>query len=239
MSAVPPMQPAPTASSKPKDGLDMGSASRTPVRGGYARLARFMGDVPNAAIFRRFMHLSAEVLLHHQSELCDLEAELKRVQEEDHLSTDIRKFYSSLSRSMRESEYCYQDDSSDIDSIVEAGDENDPDDEEKGKSENRGNINDEKDPSGESDGDVIRDEHKAQRAQWLLLKRIREVTRDYCKSPARAVDRYITKVMGRFSTCAPSTDRKPKEAPSCLSRCVENLHAATFHGQHGAAGTGR
>ncbi|KAG9254324.1 uncharacterized protein F5Z01DRAFT_655142 [Emericellopsis atlantica] len=179
MSATPPMQPAPAASSKPKDSLDMDSASRTPVRGGYARLARFMGDVPNAAIFRRFTHLSAEVLLHYQSELCDLEAELKRVQEEDHLSTDIRKFYSSSSQLMRESEYCYQDDSSDTDSIVEPGDENDPDNEDKCKSGDRGNINDHKDPSGDNDGDVIRDEHKAQRAQWLLLKRIREVTRDY------------------------------------------------------------
>ena len=40
---------------------------------GYDRLAKMMADVPDAAIFRRFAHLSAESLLHQQAELEDLE----------------------------------------------------------------------------------------------------------------------------------------------------------------------
>lgn len=76
-----------------------------PIKGGYDRLARLMGDVPDHAIFRRFAHLSAESILHYQAELYELELELKRVQKEDREAgehTD-RRTYAFNSRNLRQS----------------------------------------------------------------------------------------------------------------------------------------
>ena len=53
------------------------------TKGGYARLAQFMSDVPDAAVFHRFADLSVQSLLHYQSQLQDLRQELQSVQEED------------------------------------------------------------------------------------------------------------------------------------------------------------
>jgi hypothetical protein len=50
---------------------------------GYDRLAHFMADVPDLAIFRRFTRLSAESLLHYQAELIDEERLLNETQEAD------------------------------------------------------------------------------------------------------------------------------------------------------------
>lgn len=51
--------------------------------GGYDRMARLMAEAPDVAIFRRFTRLSAESLLHYQSQLRDAEMRLEEIQEED------------------------------------------------------------------------------------------------------------------------------------------------------------
>lgn len=50
---------------------------------GYDRLASFMGELPENAIYRRFGALAAEDLLYRQAELIELESTLRRYQTED------------------------------------------------------------------------------------------------------------------------------------------------------------
>jgi hypothetical protein len=50
---------------------------------GYPGLADFMARVPEANIFRRFYGLNARNLMYMQAELCDLEARLLVLEEED------------------------------------------------------------------------------------------------------------------------------------------------------------
>ncbi|KAK8074745.1 hypothetical protein PG997_009408 [Apiospora hydei] len=55
------------------NGIPLGN----PTRGGYTRLASFMGDYPKVAIFKRFSSLSTLSLLHMQAELEVLQKELQ------------------------------------------------------------------------------------------------------------------------------------------------------------------
>lgn len=73
--------------------------------GGYARLARVMGDVPDVAIFKRFAHLSVESLLHYQAEICSLEKRLAEFQSEDKEDTtdSDRRWYAFNSQTLRDS----------------------------------------------------------------------------------------------------------------------------------------
>lgn len=56
--------------------------------GGYDRLAEYMGQYPQHAIFRRFSTLANANLLYLQAELTELEHQLKFVQKEDSQSSD-------------------------------------------------------------------------------------------------------------------------------------------------------
>lgn len=53
---------------------------------GYSRLARFMGEYPENAIFRRFGALATEDLLYRQAELYELEDTLRKCQTADKAS---------------------------------------------------------------------------------------------------------------------------------------------------------
>lgn len=53
------------------------------LREGYPRLSALMGCAPETAIFRRFGAISAQVLLHQQAEIHELEIALKNYQRED------------------------------------------------------------------------------------------------------------------------------------------------------------
>lgn len=50
---------------------------------GYPSLAAFIARDSSVAIYRRFDYLSARALLYMQSELCELESELMKLEEED------------------------------------------------------------------------------------------------------------------------------------------------------------
>lgn len=52
-------------------------------QGGYDRISRFMGDIPEVAIFHRFAHLSAESLLHYQAEIYEQELKLAEYRKND------------------------------------------------------------------------------------------------------------------------------------------------------------
>ncbi|KAI0184977.1 hypothetical protein EV127DRAFT_515707 [Xylaria flabelliformis] len=56
--------------------------------GGYTRLAEYMGQQPQLAIFRRFGTLTNANLLYLQAEITDLEHQLKFVQKQDSQSND-------------------------------------------------------------------------------------------------------------------------------------------------------
>jgi hypothetical protein len=131
------------ASAKVKD-VDVESkpVRKYSTKGDYDRLAKFMGEIPDEAIFRRYADLAAESLLHYQAELLDLKLELKRIQEEDKkcgLDT-MRGTYAFHSQKLRESEL------------------------------------DEDTSANEADESV-----RHNPAQWKLIKRIRQVLREYCK----------------------------------------------------------
>lgn len=59
---------------------------------GYPKLARFVGEKPGTAIFRRFAALNARNLLYKQVELLELEQQLDMVEEENSQSPETRAF---------------------------------------------------------------------------------------------------------------------------------------------------
>lgn len=63
--------------------------------GDYHRLAGFMGQYPEVALFRRFNSLRASNLLYLQAELVSLEKDLRTYAQQDEQSQDeLRKMYS-------------------------------------------------------------------------------------------------------------------------------------------------
>jgi hypothetical protein len=56
---------------------------------GYPSLAAVIASDSSAAIYRRFDYLSARALLYMQSELCELESELKNLEKADLQNTEI------------------------------------------------------------------------------------------------------------------------------------------------------
>ncbi len=64
---------------------------------GYDHLARFMGGLPENAIFRRFGALAAQDLLYRQAELVALERSLTRYQQADKESGHSERQQYSLS----------------------------------------------------------------------------------------------------------------------------------------------
>lgn len=59
--------------------------------GSYNKLSKFMGALPEVAIFRRFGALNAQNLLFLQAELVRLEDELQSIREDDAQSGDLEK----------------------------------------------------------------------------------------------------------------------------------------------------
>jgi hypothetical protein len=108
---------------------EKGLPPKSPIaeRGGYDRLARFMGEVPDAAIFHRFAHLSAQSLLHYQSELHELDLRLSKLQREDREAAEgtDRRHYQFNSNRLRRSDWVdvkgeeWKNDSRQWDTILE------------------------------------------------------------------------------------------------------------------------
>ncbi|KAI0517497.1 hypothetical protein F5B22DRAFT_603218 [Xylaria bambusicola] len=69
---------------------------------GYSKLANMMATNPDAAIFRRFRFLSIMNILRLQSELQDLESQLKDIWQLEQEEDDFRKTFRSDFRYMRE-----------------------------------------------------------------------------------------------------------------------------------------
>ncbi|KAI0527818.1 hypothetical protein F5B22DRAFT_5248 [Xylaria bambusicola] len=69
-------------------------------KGGYTRLAEYMGQQPQLAIFRRFGTLANANLLYLQAEIVELENHLKLVQDEDSQTNDDarQKYFQSWNR---------------------------------------------------------------------------------------------------------------------------------------------
>lgn len=64
--------------------LSMASPSRLPARlDGYPSFAQFIARDGDAAIFRKYAHLSARNLLYLQSELHELDVQLRQLDRED------------------------------------------------------------------------------------------------------------------------------------------------------------
>ncbi|CAI6029845.1 unnamed protein product [Clonostachys chloroleuca] len=76
-----------------------------------------MGDIPDVAIFSRFLDLSTESLLHYQAELREIQSHLRIVQEADRdlNSGGMRNTYEFNSSVLRESYLAELDDDSDPD----------------------------------------------------------------------------------------------------------------------------
>lgn len=88
------------------------AAQENPIsNGGYDRLAKLMGEVPDLAIFHRFADLSVKSLLHYQAELKQLQSKLARLEQEDKEAPEgsDRAKYDFNSRRLRESEDDYDD----------------------------------------------------------------------------------------------------------------------------------
>ncbi|KAK5632041.1 hypothetical protein RRF57_007755 [Xylaria bambusicola] len=68
--------------------------------GGYNRLAEYMGQQPQLAIYRRFGTLANANLLYLQAEITELENQLRTIQDEDSQSNDDarRKYFQSWYR---------------------------------------------------------------------------------------------------------------------------------------------
>lgn len=66
-------------------------SSEQPSMGSYNKLSKFMGALPEVAIFRRFGALNAQNLLFLQAELVRLEDELQSIREDDAQSADLEK----------------------------------------------------------------------------------------------------------------------------------------------------
>ncbi|KAK7962243.1 uncharacterized protein PG986_003068 [Apiospora aurea] len=70
------------------DGIPLGNSTR----GGYTRLASFMGDYPEVAIFKRFSSLGTLSLLHMQAELEVLQKELQEQVKVDSLDPNRARY---------------------------------------------------------------------------------------------------------------------------------------------------
>ncbi len=66
--------------------------------GGYAKLGKFIGDLPEYAIFHSFTDLYAENLLYLQAEIVQLRKELEDIQEEDRKSPTRSKYHQDWSQ---------------------------------------------------------------------------------------------------------------------------------------------
>lgn len=82
--ALAPIPPRAMAQEDASVAIDLGFAEA----GGYTRLAEFMGQQPQLAIFRRFAALTNANLLYLQAEITQLEDRLDVVQTQDSQSSD-------------------------------------------------------------------------------------------------------------------------------------------------------
>jgi hypothetical protein len=76
--------------------LRQNSVRERPALQGYPKLARFIGERPGFAIFRRFSELNARNLLYLQSELLDIEEELYETEVDDQKDGDLRQLQFSM-----------------------------------------------------------------------------------------------------------------------------------------------
>ncbi|KAK7984896.1 hypothetical protein PG996_005869 [Apiospora saccharicola] len=83
------------------EGIPLGN----PTKGGYTRLATFMGEHPEVAVFKRFSYLNTLALLHMQAELSVLEKELQDQVKKD-LSDPDKAVYDRDWRDLRSSASC-------------------------------------------------------------------------------------------------------------------------------------
>lgn len=93
---------------------EKGNRLRDNSYGGYPRLAKFMGDIPDVAIFSRFLDLSTESLLHYQAQLHEIQSHLRIFQEADRdiNAGGMRNAYEFNSSILRESYLSDLDDNS-------------------------------------------------------------------------------------------------------------------------------
>jgi len=76
--------------------LRQNSVRERPALQGYPKLARFIGEQPGFAIFRRFSELNARNLLYLQAELLDIEEELYETEIDDQRDQDLRQLQFSM-----------------------------------------------------------------------------------------------------------------------------------------------
>jgi hypothetical protein len=76
--------------------LRQNSVRERPALQGYPKLARFIGERPGFAIFRRFSELNARNLLYLQAELLDVEEELYEAEIDDQRDQDLRQLQFSM-----------------------------------------------------------------------------------------------------------------------------------------------
>lgn len=76
--------------------LRQNSVRERPALQGYPKLARFIGERPGFAIFRRFSELNARNLLYLQAELLDIEEELYETEMDDQRDQDLRQLQFSM-----------------------------------------------------------------------------------------------------------------------------------------------
>jgi hypothetical protein len=76
--------------------LRQNSVRERPALQGYPKLARFIGERPGFAIFRRFSELNARNLLYLQAELLDVEEELYETEIDDQRDQDLRQLQFSM-----------------------------------------------------------------------------------------------------------------------------------------------
>lgn len=78
--------------------LRQNSVRERPALQGYPKLARFIGERPGYAIFRRFSDLNARNLLYMQAELLDLEEDLWESEVDDARDQDLKALQFSMRR---------------------------------------------------------------------------------------------------------------------------------------------
>ena len=76
--------------------LRQNSVRERPALQGYPKLARFIGERPGFAIFRRFSELNARNLLYLQAELLDVEEELYETEFDDQRDQDLKQLQFSM-----------------------------------------------------------------------------------------------------------------------------------------------
>lgn len=63
---------------------------------GYAKVASFMGEQPEAAVVRRFADLNLQNILYLQAEIVGLEEDLRRIETENGCNEDLHLDWYSL-----------------------------------------------------------------------------------------------------------------------------------------------